>query len=79
MNDQTRDEMRQLVKEAVSEALKGANLIDGPTHIAHHQALEEFLQTKRTVTRAGYVALAGSFVAGLLALLILGIKEWAAK
>ena len=68
----TEDQIRDAVKEAVAEALKGANLIDGPTHIAHHQAMSEALNlmahAKKTIV--------GSLVRGVMALLLLGCLAW---
>ena len=64
--------IRDLVKEAVAEALRESNLIDGPTHIAHHQALEEQLQLCRTAKRG----LATSFVMGLCGLIAWGMWAW---
>ena len=66
------DMIRKAVKEAVAEALKGANMIDGPTHIAHHQAINEALEmfshAKKTFI--------GILVKGLAGLLVLGILAW---
>jgi hypothetical protein len=75
MSDMTREEIRAAVKEAVTEALRGANLIDGPTHIAHHQALEDMLQAKRHAWKVSITVIIG----GLIGLLILGIKSWMEK
>ena len=65
--------IKKAVREAVSEALKGASLIDGPTHIAHHQAMAEALSmashAKKTVV--------GVLVKGFMALLLLGCLAWA--
>jgi len=65
-------QIKKAVKEAVSEALKNANLIDGPTHIAHHQAIAEALSmashAKKTVI--------GAVVKGVMALLLLGCLAW---
>lgn len=70
----TDEEIRALVKEAVAEALRGANIIDGPTHIAHHQAIGEILSL------AGYAKkkIVGGIVSGLLCLLLLGAAVWVA-
>ncbi len=67
-------QIKEAVKEAVAEALRGANLIDGPTHIAHHQAIEQFLgltlHAKKTVI--------GALVKGLCWLILAGFAVWAA-
>ncbi len=67
-------QLKEAVKEAVAEALRGANLIDGPTHIAHHQAIEQFLHltlhAKKTVI--------GALVKGMCWLLLAGFAVWAA-
>jgi len=65
-------EIKAIVKEAVSEALKGANLIDGPTHIAHHQALDEFL----SLTKHAKKTFVGAFIMGVIALIMLGMAAW---
>jgi hypothetical protein len=75
MNDLSRDDLQALIKEAVAEALRASNLIDGPTHIAHHQALEEMIQAKRHAYRVGITVI----ISGLIGLLVLGIKSWAEK
>lgn len=65
-------EIKQVVKEAVSEALRGSSLVDGPTHIAHHQAFEDFL----ALTRFAKKSAVGAVVAGLIALIMLGMAAW---
>ena len=62
----TDEQIRAVVREAVQEALKGANLVDGPTHIAHHQAIEEQLQLFRHAKK-GLVSVIISGLAGLIA------------
>ncbi|MDR2075721.1 MAG: hypothetical protein LBP61_02125 [Desulfovibrio sp.] len=75
MSGLTREEIRSAVKEAVAEALKAANLIDGPTHIAHHQALEDMILARRHAHRVGITVIVG----GLVGLLIMGIRSWLEK
>ncbi len=70
----TEARLREAVKEAVAEALRGNNLIDGPTHIAHHQAIEEFL----ALTKHAKKTVIGSLVVGLLSLILLGLAAWVA-
>ncbi len=67
-----RQEIKAAVREAVAEALKGANLIDGPTHIAHHQAIAEALSMAAHAKKT----FVGSLVKGLMALLLLGCLAW---
>ena len=66
------ERMAAIIKQAVREELAGANLIDGPTHIAHHQAMAEALNlmahAKKTIV--------GSLVRGVMALLLLGCLAW---
>ena len=62
----TDEQIKAVVREAVAEALKGANLIDGPTHIAHHQAIEEQLQLFRHAKK-GLISVIISGLAGLIA------------
>ena len=66
--------VKEAAREAVADALRGANLIDGPTHIKHHQAIEEFLNltlhAKKTVV--------GAVIKGLCWLLLAGFALWAA-
>ena len=68
------EQIKRAVREAVSDALRGANLVDGPTHIAHHQAIEEFL----SLTKHAKKTVIGSLVVGVLFLLLLGIAAWVA-
>lgn len=68
-------QIKEAVKEAVAEALKGANLIDGPTHIAHHQAFEDFL----ALTKHAKKTFVGAVVMGFIALLMLGVAAWKAN
>lgn len=68
-------QIKKAVSEAVADALKGANLIDGPTHIVHHQAIEEWMAAKRWASKAAITV----FVTGVLGLLVLGIKQWVGK
>ena len=69
----TEAEIKAIVKEAVSEAIRGANLIDGPTHIAHHHMLEEQMMLVRHAKKG----LLSALVAGLCALLAWGMWAWA--
>ncbi|MDR0338730.1 MAG: hypothetical protein LBH65_00460 [Desulfovibrio sp.] len=62
-------EIKDMVSEAMSEALKGANIIDGPTHIAHHQFLEENIVLARHAKKTAV----GLFIKGIGALLLLGL------
>ena len=62
----TDEQIKSVVREAVAEALIGANLIDGATHIAHHQAIEEQLQLFRHAKK-GVVSVIISGLAGLIA------------
>ena len=70
--DALKKEFKAVVREVLKEELCAANLIDGPTHVAHHQAIAEFLalaqHAKKTVV--------GAFVMGILALLVLGLAVW---
>jgi hypothetical protein len=80
MNGQEKEEIRSVVKEAVASAvaeavaaaLKASNLIDGPTHLSHHQAIEEMLQARRHAYKAGITVIIG----GLVSLLVMGVRSW---
>ena len=61
-----------VVKQAVREELAVANLVDGPTHIAHHQALAEALSMIAHAKKT----LVGTLVRGLMALLLIGCLAW---
>ena len=65
-------EIKAVVKEAVSEALNGANLIDGPKHIAHHLAIEEALKMASHAKKT----FIGTVVKGVMALVLLGFLAW---
>ncbi len=65
--------IRTAVREAVSEALRSANLIDGPTHVAHHQMLEEQIALVRHAKKG----ILSAIVTGLCALLAWGLWAWA--
>jgi hypothetical protein len=67
-----RAELEAAVTAAVTKALRDGSLIDGPTHIAHHQAIEEFLQLARHARKT----VVGGLVMGVLALVVLGIAVW---
>lgn len=66
--------IRAMVAEGVKEALKDASLIDGPTHIKHHQAIEEALVLLRHARKTGVAAI----VSSLFVLLALGVGAWLA-
>ncbi len=68
----TEEQIKAVVHEAIRDALRESNLIDGPTHLAHHQALEEQLQLCRTAKRG----LVTSFVMGLCGLIAWGLWAW---
>ena len=69
MNEQR---LRQVVKEAVKEELLGANLVDGPTHLAHHQEIENLIQLKKHAEKTGIATV----IVGLIGLTVLGIWAW---
>ena len=68
----TEQRLRQVVKEAVKEELLGANLVDGPTHLAHHQEIENLIQLKRHAQKTGIATV----IVGLIGLTVLGIWAW---
>lgn len=72
----TEVQIHNIVRSAVSDALKqelrGANLIDGPTHIAHHQAIDEFLSLAKHAKKT----FVGAIIMGIFALLMLGVAVW---
>lgn len=68
----TEQRLRQVVKEAVKEELLGANLVDGPTHILHHQEIESWLQMKKHAQKTGIATV----IIGLIGLTVLGIWAW---
>ena len=71
-SDYDRAVLKQDVSEAVKEALKGINLIDGPTHIAHHQELERILSLKDHAQRVGV----GVIITGVIGLIVIGFGAW---
>lgn len=73
------DWVREAVGEAVAEALRAANIVDGPTHLRHHQFIEDFYCTYGQVKKAGITAVVTILVTGLIALLVLGFTHWSGK
>ncbi len=63
---------------AVADALKAANIVDGPTHLRHHQFIDDFYCTYGQVKKAGIAAIVTALVGGTIALLVLGLKHWQA-
>lgn len=78
MSEAERLELQRLVKEAVAEALKGENLIDGPTHILHHQWIADYCDTFSKVKIAGLTAFALTCIGGVITLIVLGFRTWMA-
>jgi len=70
--DRHEDLLKRAVKEAVAEALKESSLIDGPTHIAHHQAMAEALSMVSHARKT----LVGAVARGLVVLFFLGCLAW---
>ena len=68
----TDEQIKAAVHDAVVQALKANNIIDGPTHIAHHQAIEEQLQLFRHAKK-GVVSM---IIAGLAGLVAWGMWAW---
>jgi hypothetical protein len=64
--------IREIVISAVNDALKGASIIDGPTHIAHHQAIDEMLHARRFAYKTGIAVI----ISGIFSLIAIGIREW---
>ena len=73
-DEQVKAMIREATREAISEALRGASIVDGPTHIAHHQAIDEFLK----LTVHAKKTMVGAIVLGLTTLLVLGFGAWIA-
>lgn len=73
--DPVKAEIKAIVTEAVKEALKNANVVDGPTHIAHHLFLEEQLSLMRHAKKT----VVGALILALVALLSLGLTAWKMK
>jgi hypothetical protein len=74
-----KDDVQEWVKEAVSEALVNANLVDGPTHIRHHQVLQEFCETYNKVKLTGITVTVTAIVTGIITVCVLGIRAWMAS
>ena len=82
----TRDEIQAWVSEAagkaaaeaVADALKTANLIDGPTHLRHHQLIEDFCDTFGKVKTASITVVVAAIITGIITVVILGIRSWLA-
>lgn len=72
MKTEIKAEIGAIVAEAVRDALRGENLIDGPRHVAHHQAIDEFLSLAKHAKKTAV----GGFVMGVLVLVVLGIAVW---
>lgn len=71
--------VREAAGEAVADALKAANIVDGPTHLKHHQFIEDFCCTYGQVKKAGITAIVTILVTGVIALLVLGFTHWSGK
>ena len=66
------EQIKQAVRDAVVEALRGQNLIDGPTHLLHHRMLEEQILMSRHVKK-GVLSL---IVGGIGTLIVWGMWAW---
>jgi len=71
----TYDEMRETVKEAVAEgmaeALKGANLVDGPTHLKHHELINDVCKAMDTAKTTFLRVLVTALTLGLIGAVVL--------
>lgn len=66
--------IKEVVKEAMAEALAGANLVDGPTHTLHHQFVGDLMDYSRHTKRTAL----GLLTKGVLFLLVAGFALWVA-
>ena len=64
--------LESIVADAVARALREGSLVDGPMHIAHHQAIEEFLLLARHARKTAV----GAFVMAVLTLAVFGLALW---
>ncbi|NDV19231.1 hypothetical protein GO013_07335 [Pseudodesulfovibrio sp. JC047] len=61
------EDIKQAVREAVREELKAANIIDGPTHIRHHEFIDELCESFDTVKKTTLRVLVNCLVLGVIA------------
>lgn len=64
------NEIREVVREAVRDELKAANIIDGPTHIKHHEFIGDLCESFDTVKKTTLRVLVNAMVIGLIAAVI---------
>lgn len=77
--DVSKESVQEWVKEAVSEALENANLVDGPTHIRHHQVLQDFCETYNKVKTTGITVTVTALVTGFITVIVLGLRYYFAS
>lgn len=71
-----KERVQEWVREAVGDALSAANIIDGPTHIKHHQILQEFCDTYSKVKTTSITVLVATFIGGVITIVVLGFRAW---
>jgi len=64
------EDIKEAVREAVREELRSANIIDGPTHVRHHEFIERWCKTMDTVgtttVRIVVTAVVGAIIAAIV-------------
>lgn len=67
----TESDIQDAVRRAVREELKAANIVDGPTHLRHHQFLEEWCRTMTTARNTTIKVVVTALVSGVIAAVVL--------
>jgi hypothetical protein len=66
----TESDIQDAVRRAVREELKAANIVDGPTHMRHHQYLEQWCNSMDTVRNTALKVLVTAVIGGIVAAVV---------
>lgn len=64
------DGLKEAVREAVREELKAANIVDGPTHVQHHEFIGNLCDSFDTAKKTAIRCLVNTVVLGTIAAVI---------
>jgi hypothetical protein len=69
------EEIKESVREAVREELRAANIIDGPTHVRHHEFINDLCESFDTAKKTTIRVLVNAFVIGVIAAVVYYAKR----
>lgn len=64
------EDVKEAVREAVREELRAANIIDGPTHVRHHEFIDDLCESFDTAKKTTIKVVVNALVIGVIAAIV---------